>query len=77
MPMITALQNLLRRLRGNGFRTFVHSPQQMSAVLERARLVRAETQGTLVWVVDLYRREGDISKTLDESDAGHKGKIST
>ena len=74
MPMITALQNLLGRLRGNGFRTFVHSPQQMSAVLERARLVRAETQGTLAWAVDLYRREGDIPQTLDEGDAGHRGK---
>jgi hypothetical protein len=77
MRVTTAAQNLLLRLRSNGFRTFVHSPQQMSAVLERAGLVRAETQGTLVWVVDLYRREGDISQTLDESDAGSKGKIYT
>ena len=34
MRIITAFQNVLRRLRGNEFRTFVHSQQQMSAVLE-------------------------------------------
>jgi len=74
MRMITAIQNFFRWMKGNAFRTFVHSPQQMSAVLERAELVRAGTQGTLVWAVDLYRREGDIPQTLDEGDAGHRGK---
>ena len=39
----TAVQNFLRRKKGNGFRTFVHSPQQISAVLERAGLVCAAT----------------------------------
>jgi len=74
MRMITAIQNFFRWMKGNAFRTFVHSPQQMSAVLERAELVRAGTQGTLAWAVDLYRREGDIPQTLDEGDAGHRGK---
>jgi len=74
MRVITAFQNFLRRLRGNEFRTFVHSPQQMSAALQRAGLVRIATHGTLVWVVDLYRREGDIPNTLDEI-AGASGKF--
>ncbi len=74
MRVITAFQNFLRRLRGNEFRTFVHSPQQMSAELQRAGLVRIATHGTLVWVVDLYRREGDIPNTLDEI-AGASGKF--
>ncbi len=74
---ITAAQNFLRRLRGNEFRTFVHSQQQMSAALQRAGLVRVATQGTLVWVVDLYSREGDIPRTLDAGGSRHIGKISS
>jgi len=56
MRATTAVQNLLRWMKGKPFRTFVHSPQQMSGVLGHAGLVRAATQGTLVWVVDLYCR---------------------
>ena len=55
--VITSFQNLMRRMKGNAFRTFVHSPQRMSSVLEGAGLVRDSTRGTLVWMVDLYRRE--------------------
>jgi magnesium-protoporphyrin O-methyltransferase len=54
MRTTTAIQNFLRWMKGNAFRTFVHSTQQMSGVLERAGLVRAATQGTLAWMVDLY-----------------------
>lgn len=57
MRVTTTIQNFLRRMRGNPFRTFIHSPQKMSAVLERNGLVRAATRGTLVWVVDLYHRQ--------------------
>jgi SAM-dependent methyltransferase len=53
---VTALQNFWRRLRGNAFRTFVHPPEHMAAVLEAAGLVRVTRQETLVWVLDLYRR---------------------
>ena len=72
MRATTAVQNFLRRMKGNGFRTFVHSPQQISAVLERASLVCALTQRTLVWVVDLYRRVGD---TVYVGDGQHIGKF--
>jgi magnesium-protoporphyrin O-methyltransferase len=58
MRMTSAFQNSLRRMRGNSFRTFVHSPREMSAVLERGGLVRAATRRTLVCVVDLYQRQG-------------------
>jgi len=57
MRALTALQNFWRRLTGNEFRTFVHSPQQMGAVLENAGLVRAARHLTAAWVLDLYRRE--------------------
>jgi len=55
--VITSVQNLMRRMRGSAFRTFVHSPQRMSSVLESAGFVRDSTRGTLVWMVDVYQRE--------------------
>jgi 2-polyprenyl-3-methyl-5-hydroxy-6-metoxy-1,4-benzoquinol methylase len=56
MWILTALENFWRRLRGSPFRTFVHWPERMGAALEAAGLVRVARQGTLVWVLDLYRR---------------------
>jgi 2-polyprenyl-3-methyl-5-hydroxy-6-metoxy-1,4-benzoquinol methylase len=58
--MMTGLENFWRRLTGNKFRAFVHSPQRMSATLENAGLARAVRRGTAFWVVDLYHREGAI-----------------
>ena len=45
------------RGRGLPFRTFVHPSERMGAALEAAGLVRVARQGTLVWVLDLYRRQ--------------------
>jgi hypothetical protein len=53
---VNALQNFLRRLKGSEFRTFVHPPQRMRAVLENAGLVHASRSRTLGWTLDLYRR---------------------
>ena len=60
MWVMTALENLWRRLRGSSFRTFVHQPERMAAVLEAAGLVRVARQGTLVWVLDVYRRRETV-----------------
>jgi len=54
--MMIALENFWRRLTGNQFRAFVHSPQRMKGVLETAGLVRETQRKTLVWVLELYRR---------------------
>jgi len=51
-----AVENFWRRLKGNPFRAFVHSPHEMGAVLEAAGFARAARQGTPVWMVDLYQR---------------------
>jgi len=53
---LIALQNFLRRLKGNGFRSFARPPQQMSATFGAAGIARAARRQTLVWVLDLYRR---------------------
>ena len=58
--MTIAMENLWRRLTGNKFRGFVHPPQRMEAALEAAGLVRATRRGTLVWVLELYRREDTV-----------------
>ena len=60
MWVMTALENLWRRLRGSSFRTFVHQPERMAAVLEAAGLVRVARQGTFVWVLDVYRRRETV-----------------
>lgn len=52
------LENFLRRLRGKEFRAFVHAPERMRAVLETAGLVRASRRETLVWILELYHRQG-------------------
>ena len=58
--MMIALENFWRRLTGNKFRAFVHPPQRMDATLEAAGLVRATRRETLVWVLELYRRDGAV-----------------
>jgi len=52
----TWLENCWRRLRGNAFRTYVHLPRQMEAVLETAGLVRIAQRATSVWMLDVYER---------------------
>ena len=51
-----AIENFFRRLRGNVFRAFVHRQQRMEETLGTAGLVRAARRKTLIWVLDLYRR---------------------
>jgi 2-polyprenyl-3-methyl-5-hydroxy-6-metoxy-1,4-benzoquinol methylase len=63
MRVTTALQNWWRRLKGNPFRTFVHPPRRMAAVLEAAGFVRIARQGTFVWVLDLYHRGGALHRS--------------
>jgi 2-polyprenyl-3-methyl-5-hydroxy-6-metoxy-1,4-benzoquinol methylase len=58
--MMIALENFRRRLTGNKFRAFVHPPQRLDAALEAAGLVREARRKTLVWTIELYRREGTI-----------------
>lgn len=55
---IILLDNLWRRLTGNSFRAFVHSPERLTALIEGAGLRRVAQRGTAVWQVEVYRREG-------------------
>ena len=50
------LQNLFRRLWGNPFRTFVHSPQAIDALLRSFGLVLRTNARTFAWEVVVYTR---------------------
>lgn len=60
-----AIHNLLRRLRGNDFRTFVHPVEEIDRMLTGGGFRRAALHRTLVWHVALYeRRGGSPTETL-------------
>lgn len=52
------VENLLRRLEGNPFRTFVHPPEAIRQVLEAAGWRRAGQRSTLVWWVERWSLAG-------------------
>ncbi len=62
---IFALANFWLRLTGKEFRAFVHAPERMGAVLEASGLVHSTRRKTLVWMLDLYHREGGIPHTSE------------
>jgi magnesium-protoporphyrin O-methyltransferase len=55
--LVTALQNLGRRLARDPFRTFVHPEKDMQRVLAESGLRLRDVTGGLVWRVAVYTRE--------------------
>jgi magnesium-protoporphyrin O-methyltransferase len=53
---VFAVQNLVRALSRNPFRTFVHPARAMQKLLERHGLTRLRHHDTPVWSADLYVR---------------------
>ena len=53
---VTALQNAVRRLRGRQFRVFVHSPDQMEALVRAAGFERIFQAQSAVWYAGVYTR---------------------
>lgn len=51
-----AIENLLRRLRGDRFRTFVHEPGAMGAVVKQAGFERIDRRMTFAWCIDVFAR---------------------
>ena len=51
-----AFENALRRLRGNPFRTFVHSAARMRQIVEGAGFTRSARRRTWQWVAEVYAR---------------------
>ena len=55
-----SLDNLRRRVFRNPFRTFVHAPSAMEAVLVASGFRRINRTRTALWCVDIYARSGAI-----------------
>ncbi len=49
-------ENLMRRARGNGFRTFLHAPPAMQQVLERGGFELVSRRHTPAWAADVFVR---------------------
>ena len=54
--IVLGAENLLRRLRRNAFRAFVHPPAKMDALLVGAGFRRLSGVSTTMWRMDIYRR---------------------
>jgi len=50
------IENAWRRVRGDGFRAFVHSPSAMKDLLHRNGFTRSRMLSTFTWQVELYTR---------------------
>ena len=55
--LVMAVDNLIRKVRGNGFRSFVHPVADMEALLTSAGFQRVSRTATLVWQMDVFRRD--------------------
>lgn len=49
-------ENTTRRARGNGFRTFLHSPPEMQKLLERSGFKLLSRRHTPAWAADVFVR---------------------
>lgn len=54
VQLVLAIENFRRRLKGDGFRAFVHSPAAMEAALRARGWRLVSRRGTVMWQVDLY-----------------------
>jgi hypothetical protein len=59
------IDNLRRRLFGNPFRTFVHPPSDMDAILGGLGLRPVSRSETLVWCMDVYCRDGAVTFKIE------------
>jgi len=53
---VVAAENVVRRLRGTAFRTFVHPPSAMRALVERRGFRLAGQRATFAWRADVFLR---------------------
>jgi tRNA1(Val) A37 N6-methylase TrmN6 len=52
------IENTWRRIRGNGFRAFLHSPDAMAELLAQHGFSLAHAASTWTWQVEIYARTG-------------------
>ena len=54
--LVFALSNILRKIRGEEFRTYIHSQREMERIITSAGFRKLKHTGTLVWSIDLFHR---------------------
>ena len=54
--LVVSLGNWFQRVRGKDFRSFLHPPAAMAAVLEALGLRRRWSGGTWVWAIEVFER---------------------
>jgi SAM-dependent methyltransferase len=54
VKLVVSVENLVRRVRGNPFRTFVHSAAEMQRRIEDAGFRLASRSSTIAWRADVY-----------------------
>lgn len=54
-----AIENLMKRIRGSAFRSYLHAPVVIDELLEQAGFTRSRTQRTWFWEVVVYTRTGN------------------
>jgi magnesium-protoporphyrin O-methyltransferase len=54
--LVFAIENLLHKIRGEEFRTFIHSPREMERIITSAGFRKLKRTRTLVWSIDLFHR---------------------
>ncbi|NQT61338.1 MAG: methyltransferase [Candidatus Marinimicrobia bacterium] len=57
VKMVIGIENMIRRVRGDAFRAFVHSSQKLDLVLGEMGFKRLRVQGTLSWEVFTYSKQ--------------------
>jgi magnesium-protoporphyrin O-methyltransferase len=56
MRFVVAAANAVRRIMHRDYRAYVHPPERMRAVLERAGMAQSWTGGTWIWAVEIFER---------------------
>jgi magnesium-protoporphyrin O-methyltransferase len=56
--LVIAIENLRRRMGGDPFRAFTHSPAAMERLITSAGFRRLARSRTLAWCIDVYQRTG-------------------
>jgi magnesium-protoporphyrin O-methyltransferase len=54
--LFIATSNFLRKIRGEKFRSFVHSPTEMEEIINSAGFQKLKHSQTFVWSIDLFQR---------------------
>lgn len=59
---LTAFENASRKMSHNPFRTYIHPVAAMHAILSRQGFERVRVHRTLVWAVEVWRRNGPLNE---------------